>query len=157
MRPRSKYAIKDLVADFEVESIPRMPVRVEEESVRSDREWRCILRPLSLGLIGLAVAVFLWGLAYKLSLYHSQQNNGARTNVAKMSVSPRPNLVVSKRERPSEHPTSNPQLVLILTSQAFRRTHTTAYAAAIPPIDSKFRHLLTALRSPPPQSIEVNL
>jgi len=157
MRPRSKDAIRGLVAGFRVESIALMPVRVGEKRVRSDQGWRCILRPLNLGISGLAVAVFLWGLAYKLSLYHSQQNNGARTMVAKMSVGPRPDLVVSEDKRSSERPTSNPQLVPILTSQAFRRTHTTVYAAAILPIDNRSRHLLTALRSPPTQLIEVNL
>jgi hypothetical protein len=153
MRLRSKYAIKDLVAGFGIDSI----VQITDQGVRSHRGWRCIVRPFSLGLVGLAVAVFLWGLAYKLSLYHSQQNNGARTIVAKMWIGPRPNLVAPKSERSSDRPTSNPQLTLILAGQPFPRTHTTAYAAAMLPIDSRSRHLLTALRSPPTQSIEVGL
>jgi len=157
MRLRSKYAIKDLVAGFGIDSIVQMTVQGEDRGVRSHRGWHCIVRPFSLGLVGLAVAVFLWGLAYKLSLYHSQQNNGARTIVAKMWVGPRPNLVALKSARSSDRPTSNLQLILILACRPFPRTHTTAYAAAMLPIDSRSRYLLTALRSPPPQSIEVGL
>jgi hypothetical protein len=119
MRLRSKYAIKDLIAGFGIDSIVQMPVQCEDQSVRSHRGWRCIVRPFSLGLVGLAVAVFLWGLANKLSLYHSRQNNGARIIVAKMWVGPRPNLVVPKSERSSDRPASNPQLFLILTGQPF--------------------------------------
>jgi len=153
VRPRSKYAIKDRISG--IDSIVQMPVQGEDQSVRSHRSWRCIVRPLS--LVGLAFAVFVWGLAYKLSLYHSQQDNGARTIVAKMWVGPRPNLVSPKNGKSSVQPASNPQLILILTGQQFPYTHTIAYAGAILPIDSRSRYLLTALRSPPPQSIEVNL
>ena len=155
MRLRSNYTINNLVAGFGIDSIVLTPVQGVDQ--RSNWDWCSTLRPLSLGLIGLAVAVFLWGLAYKLSLYHSPQDNGAKTIVAKMWVGPRPNLVAPKSEKSSRQPTSNPQLILTLTGQPFPCTHTTAYAAAMLPIDSRSRHLLTALRSPPPQSIEVNL
>jgi hypothetical protein len=157
MRLRSKYAINDLAAGFGIDPIVQMPVQGEDQTVISHRGWRCVVRPFSLGLVGLAIAVFLWGLAYKLSLYHSPQNNGGRTIVAKMWVGPRQNLVAPKSEKSSERPTSNPQLILILTGQSFPCTHTTAYAAAMLTIDSRSRHLLTALRSPPPQTIEVGL
>jgi hypothetical protein len=45
--------------------------------------------PLTLGLLGLALAVFLWGLEYKVSLYHPHPNHSARVNVAKLWVRPR--------------------------------------------------------------------
>jgi hypothetical protein len=45
--------------------------------------------PLTLGLLGLALAVFLWGLEYKVSLYHPHPNHSARVNVAKLWVGPR--------------------------------------------------------------------
>ena len=154
MRLKSKNAIKDLVAGFDIDSIVQMPVQGEDQSVRAHRGWRYIVRPLA--LVGLAVGVFLWGLAYRLSLYHGQQNN-ARTTVTKMWVGPRPSLVVPKSEKSSDLPKPNSQLILILTGQPFPCTHTTAFAVAMLPIDSRSRHLLTALRSPPPQSFEVTL
>jgi hypothetical protein len=46
-------------------------------------------RPLTLGLLGLALAVVLWGLEYKVSLYHPHPNHSARVNVAKLWVGPR--------------------------------------------------------------------
>jgi hypothetical protein len=46
------------------------------------------MRPLRLALVGLAVAVALWGFAYKLSLYRSDQNRAFHVNVAKMWLGP---------------------------------------------------------------------
>jgi hypothetical protein len=44
---------------------------------------------LTVSLLGLALAVVLWGLEYKLSLYHPHPNNSARVRVAKLWVGPR--------------------------------------------------------------------
>src|ERR1700691_3267544 len=46
-------------------------------------------RPLTLGLLGLALAVVFWGLEYNVSLYHPHPNHSARVNVAKLWVRPR--------------------------------------------------------------------
>jgi hypothetical protein len=46
-------------------------------------------RPLTLGLLGLALAVVLWGLEYRVSLYHPHPNHSARLGVAKLWVGPR--------------------------------------------------------------------
>jgi hypothetical protein len=54
---------------------------------------RYLLRPLSLCLISLATAVFLWGLTYKVSLYHLHPNRAARVSVAKLWVDPRESLI----------------------------------------------------------------
>jgi hypothetical protein len=51
--------------------------------------WRSIRRPCALGLIGLAIAVVLWGLGYKLSLYHQHPNPAPLTAVAKLWTGPR--------------------------------------------------------------------
>jgi hypothetical protein len=45
--------------------------------------------PLAVSLLGLALAVVLWGLEYKLSLYHPHANNSARVRVAKLWVGPK--------------------------------------------------------------------
>jgi hypothetical protein len=44
---------------------------------------------LTVSLLGLALAVVLWGLEYKLSLYHPHANNSARVRVAKLWVGPK--------------------------------------------------------------------
>jgi hypothetical protein len=58
--------------------------------------WRYIIRPLNLGLIGLAVAVALWGFAYKLSLYRPHQNHPASMSVAKLWLGPDRTVLISK-------------------------------------------------------------
>jgi hypothetical protein len=46
-------------------------------------------RPLTLSLLGLALAVVLWGLEYKVSLYHSHPKHSAQVGVAKLWLGPR--------------------------------------------------------------------
>jgi hypothetical protein len=47
------------------------------------------VHPLTLTLLGLAVAVVLWGLEYKVSLYHPHPKHSARVGVAKLWLGPR--------------------------------------------------------------------
>ena len=51
--------------------------------------WRLVSRPCALGIVGLAVAVFLWGYGYKLSLYHCHSGSSSHTPVAKLWIEPR--------------------------------------------------------------------
>jgi hypothetical protein len=67
------------------------------ESVLSNRSlaqsqnssWRQVSRPCAFGIVGLAIAVFLWGYGYKLSLYHRHSWSTSQAPVAKMWVGPR--------------------------------------------------------------------
>ncbi len=43
-----------------------------------------MIRPCTLGFISLAVSIFLWGSAYKLSLYHVHPDPSARASVARL-------------------------------------------------------------------------
>jgi hypothetical protein len=155
MRLRAKCTIEDLVADSGIDSVIQIPVRGKDQSIGGYRGWRSILRPFSRSLFWVAVSVFLWGLAYKLSLYYPQQESGVCTNVANVWAGPRPNLSAPRFEKSSERTT--PGLQLILTDQRFPYSHAADYAPAIFAVDIRFRSLLTALGSPPAQSIEVRL
>jgi len=68
----------------------------------SEPRLRRILRPLNLGLIGLAAAVAIWGFAYKLSLYQPHSSHSAQTNVVKMWLGPERTLLTA-RGRPKSH------------------------------------------------------
>ncbi len=57
--------------------------------------WKQIFRPCALGLIGLAIAVALWGFSYKLSLYHRHTGPSSRISVAKLWIDPRSASVVA--------------------------------------------------------------
>jgi len=54
-----------------------------------------IFRPCALGLVALAIAVFLWGFSYKLSLYNRSSNPTARASVAKLWIEPRSNVTAA--------------------------------------------------------------
>ena len=51
--------------------------------------WRPIFRPCALGIIGLAIAVVLWGFGYKLSLYYRHSAPSSRVPVAKLWIESR--------------------------------------------------------------------
>jgi hypothetical protein len=63
-----------------------------ENSVSSQSCIRDLVRPMSVFLIALAVAVALWGFAYKLSLYGPPQNHPSHASVAKMWLGPERHL-----------------------------------------------------------------
>jgi hypothetical protein len=74
-------------------------IDVEPALVKSPLyRWRCIMRPLNLGLIVLAVAVALWGFAYKLSLYNPDQNRRPTISVAKLWLGPEGTLFIVKNK-----------------------------------------------------------
>ncbi len=51
--------------------------------------WKQIFRPCALGLVGLAIAVTLWGFSFKLSQYHHHTAPSSRIPVAKLWIEPR--------------------------------------------------------------------
>jgi len=51
--------------------------------------WHRVFNPSVFGFLGLAIAVFLWGYNYKLSLYHLHPDAATRTQVAKLWVEQR--------------------------------------------------------------------
>jgi hypothetical protein len=63
--------------------------------------WRSIRRPCT---IGLATAVVLWGLGYKLSLYQQHPTRLVRASVAKLSIGPRgPSLAITSGLKSRSH------------------------------------------------------
>ena len=77
---------------------PRMTIRDKGRGV--DRQHCCarLLSPISVGFLGLVVAIVLWGTAYKLSLYHPYPSPSSRTQVAKLWLETRTSQFISLRE-----------------------------------------------------------
>ncbi len=57
--------------------------------------WRQVSRPCALGIVGLAIAVFLWGYGYKLSLYHRHSEPSTQVSVAKLWIEYRSTAAVA--------------------------------------------------------------
>lgn len=57
-------------------------------------EWEQLFRLRALQFVALAIAVFLWGFSYKISLYHSHPTPASRNSVAKLWLTQRPHLVI---------------------------------------------------------------
>jgi hypothetical protein len=100
-----------------------------EQFIGSDlRRLRGLMRPLSLGLIGLAVAIVIWGFAYKLSLYQPHPSHTAKISVAKLWLGPEGNSLTAKSAKFHLQPRGNldvafvPQHSIPLHSQNGSRT-----------------------------------
>jgi hypothetical protein len=72
------------------------------------------IHPLTLSLLGLALAVVLWGLEYKLSLYHPHPKHSARVSVAKLWLGPR-KAEFARSSRIKWHAPPTPELQLLIT------------------------------------------
>jgi hypothetical protein len=112
--------------------------------------WRQIMKPHALGILGLAIAVGLWGFGYKLSLYHHYEAPSSQIPVAKLWIE-------SRSASTSVAFSLKAQSHLISVSQTFldpnqRLPHLSRAAANILPICTRtlaYFDLLMLLRSPP--------
>jgi hypothetical protein len=113
--------------------------------------WKQILRPCALGIIGLAIAVVLWGVGYKLSLYHRHAAPSSSVPVAKLWIGSRnASVTAASRFKAKSH--------LVPGSQAFsvpiqRLPHLSrAVACNLPVCTRGVAHFdfLIPFRSPPP-------
>ena len=121
--------------------------RGKDRCNQTTQNWSFILR--SMGLIGLAVAVFLWGLSYKVSLYHAESQR-TKATVAKVWVGPRPKLVDSGRERGSKSSITTPQFVWLAGAYLFwSDNHTKRSFPVTALLKRRCRLILNSLRSPP--------
>ncbi|HEV2274491.1 MAG TPA: hypothetical protein VGR96_10015 [Acidobacteriaceae bacterium] len=136
------------------------PGAMEADSIPGDRYspgLQQFLRPLTVGLLGLAVAVFIWGLGYKLSLYRPHPSPAARAGVAKLWLGPK---VASSTPLVRAKRTAPPAFQLYPPPPRFAFSHpsgsTLVRRIASPAIALCFRSLRISPRSPParnPQAI----
>ena len=108
------------------------------------------VRPLSLGLAGLALALILWGLAYRLSLYHPHQNHHARVIVAKLWIGPRETFfALNKQTKSTVQHSAYTQSVPVtgVLLPVFNRAFPITTSA--PPTQSQLDSPPGSLRSPP--------
>lgn len=149
MRPHSEHAMVNPSKAYV--GSPFLLTGGENTCINVWWNWSRIFRFIS--LVGLATAVFFWGLSYKLSLYHFQ-NQERRTTIAKVWVGPRPRMVVAKSDKSSQGLTINPQFVPPVAACPTLCVSITAHAFVVSPIhNSELCNLLNSLRSPPPHSI----
>ena len=113
---------------------------------------RPIVRPLAIGLIGLALAVVLWGIGYKLSLYRAHPSPCVREGVAKLWVGPRNSACIKSAPRKVAAP-SAPEFQLQTTHGLNFSYSDCAKLDSAPTFahSASFRLLLSTLRSPPPR------
>jgi hypothetical protein len=110
---------------------------------------RSVFRAASILPVVLAVAVVLWGLAYKLSLYHAHQDHVGRTIVAKLWTGPPKAALRVNNARHSEWPAVQFQIQSFATDYP---SHTgVEHLLSLVRVRSRSHSRLGMLRSPPAQ------
>lgn len=118
--------------------------------------WRAISNPLAVGLLGLALAVTLWGYGYKLSLYGSVCGNSTpRVPVAKLWIEHR--FGVAAFSQDSNSPKLKPRVYAQPGASAVFAVASVLpfqHGPALPPVSVRayvtpFFHAAIPLRSPP--------
>jgi hypothetical protein len=107
-------------------------------------------RLLASGLIGLALAVVLWGTGYKLSLYRPHPSPSVRVGVAKLWVAPQPRACVKSVQ--TKVTTRLPPDQHLFGSQNGTSHHNSGITLeflAASALSVRYRLLLSTLRSPP--------
>lgn len=108
-----------------------------------------VVRPLGLGLIGLVLAIVLWGIGYRLSLYGLRTFPYARVSVGKLWVGPRQAACVSSRAKRLTQPLPDSRLVGVYSYTSIHRLDALFKSSAASASHVIFRLLLGTLRSPP--------
>jgi hypothetical protein len=115
------------------------------------RAWRQVSGPCTLGIIGLAIAVVLWGYGYKLSLYHRDAASSARIPVAKLWIESRGASVAEATSLKANLHLAHRSLALSVRIQRFPGL--SRIVACIPLLSEcrgAFFDLLIPSRAPPP-------
>jgi hypothetical protein len=108
-----------------------------------------IFRPLGICLIVLAVAIVLWGIGYKLSLYRPHLDPSARVSVAKLWVGPRKAVCFSSPTQRVAPPSPYSQLAQVQNHTFPSGRDPILVISAAPVSNGRVRLLLRSLRSPP--------
>ena len=112
-----------------------------------------LLRPLSLGLIGLEVAVAIWGFAYKLSLYQPHLSHSAKASVVKLWLGPDGNSLTAKSPKSHLQPNGNLDLSFVPQNSIPLNTRGTIWSALGVVAVSKEIFTDSPPRSPPTEVI----
>ena len=132
-------------------ALEKPDLRIRAHAASCYPVWGQVFRPCALGIIGLAIAVALWGFGYKLSLYHCHAVPSSHVPVAKFWIEPRgASVAAASRFKAKSH--------LVLGSQAFsvsiqRLPRLSLAVSCIQPVYTRcsaFFDFLTPSRAPPP-------
>jgi hypothetical protein len=113
--------------------------------------WRQLFKPYAFGIVGLAVAVFLWGYGYKLSLYNRHPESSSRASVAKLWIEPRSASVAAASSlKGNSHPVAGSQAAVATVQMLPALCRTVAWILPFCQRHSVLFDLLVPSRAPPP-------
>lgn len=113
--------------------------------------WRQIFRPSALALVGLAIAVALWGFGYKLSLYHPDPTPSSQFPVAKLWIEHRNASVTAvSRLKSTSHLIPAPQVFPVPIQRFPHRARANACIFPVRRHTVAYFDFLIPFRSPPP-------
>jgi hypothetical protein len=110
---------------------------------------RLVVRPLGIGLIVLALAIVLWGIGYRLSLYRPHPDPSARVSVAKLWLGPRKAVCFTSPTKRLALASRDSQLVGVQNHASQSGLDAILVISAAPASNVRVHLLLRTLRSPP--------
>jgi hypothetical protein len=112
--------------------------------------WRQIFRPCTLGIIGLAIAIVLWGAGYKLSLYHRHATPSS-VPVAKLWIESRnASMTAASGFKAKSYLISGSQAFFVPIQLLPRLSRAVASILIVCVRDVAYFDFLIPFRSPPP-------
>lgn len=111
-------------------------------------------RPCALGIAGLVIAVTLWAVGCKLSLYHQHASPESRVPLAQLWIESRDaSEPAVSRINGKSHQVPGSQLFSVLTQRLPRLSRGVAYICHVCTLDFAYFYSLPPLRSPPSISL----
>jgi len=111
--------------------------------------WRHVSGPCTFGIVGLAIAVALWGYGYKLSLYHRHAAPSS-VPIAKLWIEPRSaSMEAASRLKTNSHFATGAQAVSVTIQRLPRICRAVACNLLLCERHAVFFNLLVPSRAPP--------
>jgi hypothetical protein len=116
--------------------------------------WRRITKLYAVGIVGLAIAVSLWGYGYKLSLY-DRHAGPSSVPIAKLWIEPRTASVAASRLKAHSSFASGAQAVSVTIQRLPRMCRAVACILSLCERHAVLFNLLVPSRAPPPLRFRV--
>jgi hypothetical protein len=121
----------------------------EEAATGMGQRWKQLFRPCMLGIAGLAIALFAWGLGYKMSLYHRHEDSARQLPAAKLWIKPRWAATTAVRVKVKAHFIPDFHACVIPLQSSLRILGAAADSAGAGALSTRGADMLSPSRAPP--------
>jgi hypothetical protein len=154
--PRRQKELSDQMSDrspipTDADATLQCVLNSRSQAQSQNSSWRQVFRPYAFWIVGLAIAVFLSGYGYKLSLYHCHAESSSHIAVAKLWIEPRGASVAALSSlKANSHFASESQAISPTIQRPPSLCRDVAFILHLCEHHAVFFDLLVPSRAPPP-------